>query len=155
MIVFGFKMFKSGVSKSQGGELMVPEKISEYLKNPIGMTIMGLVIGVITGIFGAGGGLSVFIILYSILRFDIKKAIGTSSFVMLLAAVSGVIGYAQNGNVDFRLGILMGICAAVGGAVTSVFANKINEKILARIIGVFFVFFALIMVILKVLPNVV
>lgn len=152
MILFGYKMFKSGLSKNQDSDLVVPERISVYLRNPIGMSLMGLIIGVITGIFGAGGGLSVFIILYSILGFDIKSAIGTSSFVMLLTAISGVVGYTQNGNIDIQLGIVIGISAAVGGAMTSTFANKVPEKILARIIGAFFVFFALIMVLLKVLP---
>lgn len=153
MILFGFKMFKNGLSKNQDNSLVVPEKISFYLKNPIGMTIMGLIIGLATGVFGAGGGLSVFIILYSVLRFDIKKSIGTSSFVMLLTAISGVMGYAENGNIDFRLGIIIGISAAIGGIMSSIFANKINEKILARIIGAFFIFFAFLMVILKVLPS--
>lgn len=152
MVLFGYKMFKSGKSSNQNSDLVVPEHISKHLRNPIGMSLMGLIIGVITGIFGAGGGLSVFIILYSILRFDIKSAIGTSSFVMLLTAISGVVGYTQNGNIDIQLGIIIGISAAVGGAMTSVFANKVPEKILARIIGAFFVFFAFIMLLLKVIP---
>jgi uncharacterized membrane protein YfcA len=152
MIVFGFKMFKSGLSKNESSNLTVPDHIANRLKTPLGMGIMGLIIGVITGIFGAGGGLTVFIILYSVLRFDIKKAVGTSSFVMLLTAVSGVVGYTQNGNIDFKLGLIIGLSAAVGGAVTSFFANKVPEKILARLIGIFFVLFALLMVVLKVLP---
>jgi len=152
MVLFGFKMFKTGLSKNNNS-LFIPERISIYLKNPIGMIIMGLIIGLATGIFGAGGGLSVFIILYSVLRFDIKKSIGTSSFVMLLTALSGVMGYAENRNIDFRLGIIIGISAAVGGIISSIFANKINEKILARIIGGFFIFFALVMVFLKIIPE--
>lgn len=153
MVFFGFKMFKKGLSKNNSQALQVSDKFSLYLKNPIGMTCMGLIIGIITGIFGAGGGLSVFIILYSILRFDIKKSVGTSSFVMLLTAFSGVVGYTKNGNIDFHLGIIMGIAAAFGGLFTSFIANKVNERILSRAIGIFFIFFAVVMVILKVLPK--
>jgi uncharacterized membrane protein YfcA len=154
MILFGFKMFKSGLSKNQGNGLKVPDRIAVYLRTPIGMVGMGLIIGIITGIFGAGGGLSVFIILYSILGFDIKKAVGTSSFVMLVTAISGAWGYAQRGNIDFNIGLIVGISAAIGGAATSVLANKVNEKLLARLIGAFFVFFAFVMIFLKVLTPI-
>ena len=154
MVFFGFKMLKNGSSKNQNTGLLVPEKVSKYLQNPTSLIIMGLVMGVITGIFGAGGGLTVFIILYSVMRYDIKKAVGTSSVVMLLTALSGTIGYYQNGNIDLQLGLIMGISAAVGGALTSTFANRINEKVLARIIGAFFIFFAVLMIILKVVPTI-
>jgi len=149
MIFFGIKMWKSGLSKYKAP--VVPEKISSYVRTPIGMIISGLIVGLATGIFGAGGGLTVFIILYSFLKFPIKKAIGTSSFIMLFTALAGVAGYAQNGNLDISLGLIVGISAAVGGAVSSIFANKINEEFLSRIIGAFFIFFALVMFVLKVL----
>lgn len=149
MIFFGVKMWKSGLSKYKAP--VVSEKISSYFITPIGMIISGLIVGLATGIFGAGGGLTVFIILYSFLKFPIKKAIGTSSFIMLFTALAGVAGYAQNGNLDISLGLVVGISAAVGGAISSIFANKINEAFLSRIIGAFFVFFALVMFVLKVL----
>ena len=151
MVYFGTKMWRSGISKHKDAAPIVPEKISFYLKTPIGMILSGFVIGLTTGIFGAGGGLTIFIVLYSFLNFPIKKAVGTSSFIMLLTALSGVMGYSENGNLDIRLGIIIGISAAIGGALSSVFANKIKEEFLAKIIGMFFIFFALVMMVLKVL----
>lgn len=151
MIFFGIKMFRSGLSKEKKNDLVVSDKISSYLRTPIGMIFSGFIVGLTTGIFGAGGGLTVFVILYSFLKFNIKKAVGTSSFIMLLTALSGVMGYAENGNLDIKLGIIIGISAAFGGALTSIFANRINEKILARIIGLFFIFLAFVMFTLKVL----
>ncbi|MFH1608888.1 MAG: sulfite exporter TauE/SafE family protein [Patescibacteria group bacterium] len=151
MVFFGIKMWKSGFSNRKVHAIFIPDKISFYLKTPIGMVICGLFVGVATGIFGAGGGLTIFVILYSFLKFPIKKAVGTSSFIMLLTALSGVVGYADNGNLDVKLGIIIGVSAAVGGALSAIFANKIKEEILARFIGVLFVFFALVMFVLKVL----
>jgi uncharacterized membrane protein YfcA len=149
MIVFGIKMWKSGLSKQSAP--VVSEKISSYIRTPIGMILSGLIVGLATGIFGAGGGLSVFIILYSFLKFPIKKAVGTSSFIMLFTALSGVVGYAQNGNLDITLGLILGISAAIGGALSSILANKINEEFLSRLIGAIFIFFALVMFTLRVL----
>jgi uncharacterized membrane protein YfcA len=85
------------------------------------------------------------------LGFSVKKAVGTSVFIMFITAFSGVIGYFENSNLNIQLGIILGISAAVGGAFSSFFANKIKEEILARFIGGFFIFFALVMFVLKVL----
>jgi len=151
IIFFGIQMWRSGSLKHKNSAPIVPEKISFYMRTPVGMILSGLIIGLATGIFGAGGGISIFIFLYSFLNFPIKKAVGTSSFIMLLTALSGVVGYADNGNLDITFGLIIGISAAVGGALSSIIANRIREEFLARTIGAIFIFFALIMFILKVL----
>jgi hypothetical protein len=150
MIFFGIRMLRSGFAKHKDSALVVPDKIAFYLKTPIGMILSGLLVGLTTGIFGAGGGLTIFILLYSFLKMPIKKAIGTSSFIMLLTAFSGVLGYSENGNLDIKLGIIVGISAAIGGALSSIFANKIKEEFLSRIVGLFFIFFTVIMLLFKI-----
>ena len=67
MIIFGIKMWQSGLTKHKHGAPVVPEKISFYLRTPIGMLISGILVGLATGIFGAGGGLTIFIFLFSFL----------------------------------------------------------------------------------------
>lgn len=151
MIFFGIKMWRSGLTKHKHQPLQVSERVSTKIKTPVGMILSGLVVGLTTGIFGAGGGLTIFIILYSLLDFPLKKAVGTSSFIMLVTALSGVIGYWENGNLDINLGIVVGISAAIGGALSSIFANRIQEEFLARIIGALFIFFALVMLFLKII----
>lgn len=151
MIYFGIKMWQSGFSKEMKFAVKLPEKLSFYLKTQVGMIISGLVIGLTTGIFGAGGGLTIFVILYSFLNFPLKKAIGTSSFIMLITALSGVIGYWENNNLDITSGLILGISAAIGGTFSSKIANRMDEKKLSRIIGIFFISLAIIMILLKVL----
>lgn len=150
MVIFGRKMWQSGFDQYGSPSMTIPEKFSKYFRTPLGMILSGFLIGLTTGIFGAGGGLTIFVVLYSFLKFPIKKAIGTSSFIMLLTALSGVVGYAENNNLDWKFGLIVGISAAVGGAFSSVLANRMNEKFLAKLIGVFFVFLALVMLVLKV-----
>ena len=143
-------MWQSGFSKEMEFSIKLPEKLSKYLRTQVGMILSGLVIGLTTGLFGAGGGLTIFVILYSFLNFPLKKAIGTSSFVMLIAALSGVIGYWGNGSLHVYLGLILGISAAIGGTFSSIVANQMPEKKLSRIIGIFFVSLAVIMITLKV-----
>lgn len=151
MMFFGFKMWQSGLAKEKHKSIILPERLSLYVRTPIGMILCGLLIGLTTGIFGAGGGLTIFVILYSFLKFPLKKAIGTSSFIMLLTALSGVVGYGENQNLNISLGLIIGISAAVGGLASSIIANRMNEEFLARLIGGFFIFLAFVMLILKVL----
>lgn len=150
MVFFGIKMWQSGFSKEREFTIKLPERLSRYLKTQLGMIISGFIIGLTTGIFGAGGGLTIFVILFSFLNFPLKKAIGTSSFIMLVTALSGVIGYWGNDNLNVYLGLVLGVSAAIGGAMSSVFANKMEDKRLARVIGMFFIFLAIVMISLKV-----
>lgn len=151
MIYFGIKMWQSGFSKDKNLSITLSGKLSHFLKTQVGMIMMGLIIGLTTGIFGAGGGLTVFVILYSFLNLPLKKAIGTSSFIMLITAFSGVVGYWDNNNLNILLGLTIGISAAIGGTFSSIIANRMREDILARFIGGFFIFLAIIMTILKVI----
>jgi uncharacterized membrane protein YfcA len=151
MIFFGIKMWQSGFSKDKKFSITLYGNLSNFIKTQIGMILCGLIIGFTTGIFGAGGGLTVFVILYSFLNFPLKKAIGTSSFVMLITAFSGVVGYWSGGNLNIIMGLTLGVSAAIGGAFSSIVANRMDEKILTRLIGVFFVFLAITMLVLKVI----
>ena len=151
MFYFGVKILRSGITKGEPRIISLPDNVVEFFQTSQGLIIAGLMIGLAAGIFGAGGGLAIFIVLYSVLRFPLKNAIGTSAFVMLFSAISGVAGYAENGNLDLPLGLTIGISAAVGGAFSSWIGNKIEDKILARIIGAFFIFLAIIMFVLKVI----
>lgn len=151
MVFFGIKMWRLGLSKNDHFSIISSGGLSNFLKKRTGMILSGLVIGLTTGIFGAGGGLTIFVILYSFLNFPLKKAIGTSSFIMLITAFSGAVGYWDNGNLNIILGLTVGISAAIGGALSSIMANRMDEKILTRFIGGFFIFLAIIMITLKVI----
>lgn len=153
VLFFGIKMWRTGSTKNKhhDNSLLVSEESSSYFRTPLAMSLGGLIIGLSTGVFGAGGGLTVFLFLFYFLKFPLKKAVGTSTFIMLLTALSGVVGYAENGHLNIFLGVVVGGSAAVGGVLSSVLANRIKEEFLARIIGVTFIFFAMVMLLLKVL----
>ncbi|KKQ35788.1 MAG: Conserved protein YunE [Candidatus Nomurabacteria bacterium GW2011_GWB1_37_5] len=150
MIFFGLIMWRTGVLHHKPKVLTLPNRWLEYLQTPIWLIIIGVLIGLSTGIFGAGGGVVIFIVLFSILQLPVKTAIGTSTFIMFLTALSGVVGYFENGNLDLRAGMIIGVAAAFGGIFSSVIANRIRDDVLAKLIGAFFIFLALVMFLLKV-----
>jgi uncharacterized protein len=121
-----------------------PREKSEYplaemnTKNRLITLAIGLVLGMISGLFGAGGGLMFLLVLMIVLKFPTHMAIGTSSLIMAITAASGTLGYALQGNVDFSTGIILTIAAIIGGLLSARLANKVSEKVLTRIVGAVF-----------------
>jgi hypothetical protein len=65
--------------------------------SPPTLLLTGLVVGVASSLTGIGGGVLSIPILYSMLRFPLKKALGTSSATVAITALAGSIGYAIRG----------------------------------------------------------
>lgn len=97
----------------------------------------GAVIGFISGFFGSGGGLSMLAVLTIILKYDIKKGIGTSVLVMAFTALVGAVTHFIIGGTEWIPLIITSIAALIGANLTSLYAVKINEVKLNRIIGSF------------------
>lgn len=110
---------------------------------------IGLILGINSGLFGAGGGLMFLLVLLIILKYPTKVAIGTSSMIMALTATSGTVGYAIQGNVDFKTGIIIAVTAVGSGLLGARIVNKVEEKVLNRIVGTAFGIIGIVMYILK------
>lgn len=110
---------------------------------------IGLLLGINSGMFGAGGGLMFLLVLIVILKYPTRIAVGTSSLIMALTATSGTIGYAIQGNVDFQTGAIIAVAAVVSGLLGARIANKVSENILNRIVGSVFGIIGVLMYFLK------
>ncbi len=76
----------------------------------ITILLLGLVVGVMVGLFGVGGGVVLVPALVYLLRMDQHVAQGTSLFILLPPLGLGALAlYWKRGDVDLRAGIL---CAA-------------------------------------------
>jgi uncharacterized membrane protein YfcA len=107
---------------------------------------LGFLLGIISGIFGAGGGIMFLLTLIVLLKYPLHKAVGTSTLMMTLTALSGAIGYALNGYVSPLAFILVGAGSIVGGRIGAVYANKVPEASLSKIIGIVFIALGIIMI---------
>ena len=149
MIVMGLVIwFRSRKDASQ-----FADKPSQSIGKPdkgqmIKALLMGSGIGLFTGIMGAGGGMMILFSLIFILKFPLHKAIGTSTLIMAITALSGAAGYALHGGIDLRAGIVVGIGAIAGGLFSARLANTFSEKRLAQISGGLFVILGIIMTII-------
>lgn len=78
--------------------------------------LVGLGAGLLSGLFGVGGGILVVPALVMLLHLDQRIANGTSLGAVLPISVSSLLTYWSQGNVDWWLGFWLAI-GALGGAV--------------------------------------
>lgn len=86
---------------------------------------VGLLAGLLSGLFGVGGGTVIVPLLVLILRFDQRLASGTSLAAIVPTAAVGVISYALSGSVAWLAGIIL--------AVGAVFGAQLGTWLLARV----------------------
>jgi hypothetical protein len=93
-IVFGAVVLAGGIRMLTAK----PPKIEEEPKdNPWLWIAWGIPIGIVTGIIGIGGGTLMIPIMTLSLKFKMHQAVGTSTGVMILTSIGGLIGYIVNG----------------------------------------------------------
>ena len=81
--------------------------------------------GLMSGLFGAGGGTLIVPLLVLLLAFDQRRASGTSLAAVVPAAIVGVISYALNGQVDWIPALLLASGAVVGAQIGTWLLSRI------------------------------
>ena len=99
--------------------------------------LVGLVVGMVSGVVGIGGGVLFVPALIWLLGMDQHKAQGTS-LAALLAPVGlfAFMEYYRKGNADLRVGMLLAAGFLVGGYFGAVGAQHIPEVWLRRIFAI-------------------
>lgn len=99
----------------------------------------GLIIGLFTGIFGAGGGVMILMVLVFVLDYEIHTAIGTSVLIMMFTALSGGVTHFVFESFSPVMALFAVIGGVLGAGSAALFANWADEEKLARIVGVAFI----------------
>ncbi len=109
--------------------------------------IWGAIIGMISGYFGSGGGLSMLAVLTMLLGYRLRHGVGTSVFIMTFTALIAASVHFVIGGVDVLPLAITCVAAFIGANVASVFANKVSNKALNLTIGIFLLVFGITMII--------
>lgn len=124
-------------------------KIFTFTKSKFVASIFwGAIIGSVSGYFGAGGGLSMLVVLTVILGYDLKTGVGTSVFIMVFTALVGSVSHIIIGGTFWMPLLITGFAALVGANISAQFANKINHKILNIVIGLVLLIFGIVLVVI-------
>jgi len=98
------------------------------------MLLVGLVVGMVSGVVGIGGGVLFVPALVWLLGMSQHKAQGTSLGALLApVGLFAFLEYYRRGNADLRVALLLGAGFLVGGYFGAVGAQHIPELWLRRI----------------------
>lgn len=91
---------------------------------------VGMVAGIISGLFASGGGLIIVPAFVYFLNLDEKMARGTALLAVLPMVLTSSIFYFKDNYMDWRIGILCAIGGIVGGFIGAKLLKKTSNKLL-------------------------
>lgn len=107
------------------------------------LLIVGLVAGILSGMFGIGGGVVIVPALVAILKMDQKRAVGTSLAALLLpVSLPGVYEYYTSGLLDIPVAVLVAVGLLLGAIVGARVALALPSATVKRLYGIFLLFVA-------------
>ena len=93
-IIFGAAILAGGIRMLTA---QPPKVIEEPKDSPWLWVGWGLPLGIVTGLIGIGGGVLMVPVMVLMLKFKMHQAVGTSTAMMILTSIGGLIGYIVNG----------------------------------------------------------
>lgn len=124
MLLFAVVMILAAVSMIRTGKKTAPEENLPGNYNYPMILLEGAVVGLLTGLVGAGGGFLIIPALVLLARMPMKLAVGTSLFIIAAKSLIGFIGDLQGSEVlDWKL---LGIFTAF--AVAGIFIGILLSK---------------------------
>ncbi len=101
---------------------------------------VGILAGIISGFFGAGGGMILVPFLTLILKKDEVEARATTILCIFFMVLTSSIFYFKQNSIDWIVAIKSSVGGIIGGVVGSKLLIKLDKKILQIIFIVFLVY---------------
>ncbi|WP_435412961.1 sulfite exporter TauE/SafE family protein [Psychroserpens mesophilus] len=146
MLFFAVIMLVASISMIRNNRNESNEESSVTYNYPL-IVIEGLVVGVLTGIVGAGGGFLIIPALVLLAKLPMKKAVATSLLIIAIKSLIGFIGDIENLDIDWAFLIKFTTISVVGIFLGIYLSKFINGKSLKKgfgwfvlIMGVYIIF---------------
>ena len=101
------------------------------------VVLEGLVVGLVTGLVGAGGGFLVVPALVLLGGVPMGIAVGTSLVVIAMKSMAGLAGYLSGVSIDWPLALAVTAAAVVGSVIGGRWVDRIPQERLRRGFGWF------------------
>jgi uncharacterized membrane protein YfcA len=103
----------------------------------IGVVTAGVVVGVLSALFGVGGGILMVPFITLALDESQHLAEGTSLLVIVPTAIAGVVAHNRRGFVSFRHAALLALGGVGGAALGAWLALRLDADVLQKLFGAF------------------
>lgn len=102
--------------------------------------IIGLLAGIVSGLFSTGGGMILVPAFIHLLNLDATKSRGTSVFCILPMVITSSFFYYKGNFIDWKIAILCAIGGAIGGYIGAKLLKKLPEKIMKIAFTIFLIY---------------
>ncbi len=102
--------------------------------------IIGILAGIISGLFSTGGGMILVPAFIYMLELEDTKARGTSVFCILPMVLTSSIFYYKGNYIDWKIALLCAIGGTVGGYIGAKLLKKLPEKTLKIAFTMFLIY---------------
>jgi len=103
---------------------------------------LGVIIGIGAAFSGLGGGF-LMVPLLLMMGFSAQKAVGTSFLGIFVISVSALVAHNKLANVDWRIGLLLGVGGVIGAQVGARLVEHVSTAQFKRIFALILVGLAL------------
>lgn len=110
------------------------------MTNMIKKMVIGLLAGVVSGLFSTGGGMILVPAFIYMLNLDATKSRGTSVFCILPMAVTSSIFYYKGNFIDWKISFLCAVGGAIGGYIGAKLLKKLPEKVMKIAFTIFLIY---------------
>ncbi|MDH3816227.1 MAG: sulfite exporter TauE/SafE family protein [Acidobacteriota bacterium] len=100
--------------------------------NYVLMVVGGVVVGIGASFTGLGGGFLI-VPLLLLLGYPAQKAVGTSFLAIVVISLSALVAHNKLANVDFRVGLLLGIGGIAGAQIGARLLEHVSTASFKRI----------------------
>ncbi|GAB2486740.1 MAG: sulfite exporter TauE/SafE family protein [Cytophagales bacterium] len=137
MVFFALIMLAASISMIRNKKCVDCDENEEIKFNFPMIALEGSVVGLITGIVGAGGGFLIIPALVLLARLPMKMAVGTSLLIIAAKSLIGFLGDVSTQTIDWNMLLIFTGLSIVGIFIGSALSKKINEKALKKGFGWF------------------
>jgi hypothetical protein len=136
LAAFALMMIATAVAMLRGRQGGVTRGVHDTV--PVGRVLLdGVVVGLVTGLVGAGGGFLVVPALALLGGLSMPIAVGTSLLVIAMKSGAGLAGYLSSVQLDWGLAAMVTAAAVLGSLAGGRLAGRVEPERLRRAFGWF------------------
>ncbi|MFV8322817.1 sulfite exporter TauE/SafE family protein [Flavobacterium sp. LB3P21] len=137
MLLFAVIMIAASYSMIKKDKKIIEEKSEEQKFNYPLILIEGAIVGVITGLVGAGGGFLIIPALVVLSKLPMKEAVGTSLVIIAAKSLIGFFGEGGENGINWQFLLTISAFAIVGIFIGTTLSKKIDGNKLKPAFGWF------------------
>lgn len=136
MLLFAVLMIAASASMIRKSKKSTAEEGEQKFNYPL-ILVEGLVVGVLTGLVGAGGGFLIIPALVVLSKLPMKEAVGTSLVIIAAKSLIGFLGEADLASFDWTLLLSLTGFAIIGIFIGTYLSKKVSGETLKPAFGWF------------------